>query len=164
MARSEPKGTRTTAERERGLVTALQDVADNVVTLAKNHVELVKLEARHDAKVYGEQTARAMFGVAFALLGFLILNAALILFVGWFGGLVGMAIAATVLSFAYMGIGYRIATTAIARMQELETMNQTKTQMQRSSEWVKEIREESSPRLPEPTSPSPETAMTKSSD
>jgi hypothetical protein len=163
VAPSDRKSARAIGEREKGLVAAFQEVTESVVTLARNHVELAKAEARHDAKLYGQHAGKVAFGVAFALLGFGIFNAGIILTAGWLGGMMAMAITALVLATAYMVVGIGIAKTAMQQMQESEAMRQTKTQIQRSSEWVKEIREESSQRRPEPNS-SPETAMTKSPD
>ncbi len=175
MAPAERKSPRTVSERERGLVTAVQDVTTNVVKLARNHVELAKAEARHEVKLYGGLASKAAVSIAFALLGFGILNGGVILLTGaivaefttLLGGLVAMAVTSLVLATVYIGVGLGVAKKTMEKMERNEAMRQTKTQMERSAEWVKEIREESSRKLPAPTSPSPtetEKAATRSPD
>lgn len=125
-----------------GLVAAFQSVTDGVMDLAKTHLELAKAEARHDVKVYGADAAHAAVGFGLALLGLGVLNIAVICLAGWLGGLAAMAGTAGALGLVYIVVGRSIALGAVQRMKEREgAMAQTKNEIKRSTEWVKEIRE-----------------------
>ena len=125
-----------------GLVAAFQSVTDGVMDLAKTHLELAKAEARHDVKVYGTDATYAAAGFGLALLGFGILNIAFICLAGWLGGMAAMAATAGALGLIYIVVGRSIIVGAVHRMREREgAMAQTKNEIKRSTEWVKEIRE-----------------------
>lgn len=129
-------------EASTGLVAAFQSVTDGVMDLARTHLELAKAEARHDVKVYGTDAAHAVAGLGLALLGLGMLNVAVITFAGWLGGLAAMAGTAGVLGLLYLVIGRSIIVGAVQRMKAREgALAQTKTEIKRSTEWVKEIRE-----------------------
>lgn len=133
----------TKTDRNAGLVSAFQNVTDGVLDLAKSHLELARVEVRHEVRDYAAQSARAAVGVGFALLGFGILNFAVVCVVGVFFGLPGMAVTATLLGATYVVGGLLAARAAITRMHHKDTLARTKDEFRRSTEWVKEIRDSS---------------------
>lgn len=131
-------------DRQPGIAAAFQSVTDGVLDLAKTHLELAKAEARQDIKLYGSDAVQGLVGLGLALLGLGIANLAVICFAGWVGGLAAMAGTSAVLGIVYTVGGLRMARTATERMQAREgALSQTKNEIKRSTEWVKEIRETS---------------------
>ena len=132
------------SERNSGIVAAFQSVTDGVLDLAKTHLELAKAEARHDVRMFSKDAGIAAVGIGLALLGFGILNLAIIIWAGVAGGWLAAAITALVLGLLYTMGGLGAARGALERMQEREgALAQTKTEIKRSSEWVKGIKETS---------------------
>lgn len=140
------KPSTKTAERERAasLVASLQEVTDGVVTLAKHHVDLAKAEARQDVKAYGKEVTVAAVGGVVAFLGYALLNLCGVLVAWWQGGAAWGAAVAGALAIVHIVVGGSVARGAARRMKEREAMRATTSEMQRSSKWVKELRDSSS--------------------
>lgn len=138
------RGRSDNSDRNAGLVVAFQNVTDGVFDLAKTHFELARAEARAELKEAGSETARAAVGVGFALVGFGILNLAVVCLAGVFAGLVGMSVTAGILGTLYTVIGVSTTRGAMERLKAKENaLPHTKDEIRRSTEWVKEIRDNS---------------------
>lgn len=140
-----PKTDSEPAPRDQtGLVAAFQSVTEGVTDLALTHLELAKAEARRDVKVYGKEAARAGAGLGIALLGFGLINLAIVCLAGYLGGLASMALTSAILGGMYTYAGGVVASRAMRRMQEREgAMSTTKDEIKRSTEWAKQIKESS---------------------
>lgn len=126
-----------------GLVAAFQSVTDGVLDLARNHLELAKLEARQDIKRYGSDAVRAGSGFGLALVGFVMVNVGIVLAAGLLGGLSAMAGTAFGLGVLETGIGLGVANAAFGRMKARDGMTRTRDEIKKSTQWAKEIRESS---------------------
>ncbi len=129
------------AEREpRGLLPALQDLADGMVTLFQQHLALTRAELKNDASIALRYAAVLVFFVTIVFLGYTLLNVAVILFAGLAFGLLGAALAAVVLAITNALYGGLAIKTVVERMQEDRLGPRIAgAEIKRSKEWAKMI-------------------------
>ena len=128
--------------RATGIIGALRDLTDGMSVLFRQHLELVRLEVKEDARILGSHVAIVVFFGLIALLGYGLLNAAAILFAGWGFGIHGMAITSLVLSLVNLGFGARAMVSTMARIKaDGIALDRTAQELEKDIEWVKEIRE-----------------------
>ena len=142
---SEP-GFREVDKRQRGLIPALQDLADGMVTLFQQHLALARAEMKNDATVAIRYGAALVFSVTIVFLGYTLLNTAVILFSALAFGLTGAAVASIVLAATNALYGGLAIRTLLARMQEDGLGPRIAgAEIKRSREWAKMIQAQNSP-------------------
>ena len=149
MGRRPPEG------RSAGLVAAFQDLTDGLVTLVRQHLELVRYEIRDDAAVVGRHVASigrhlastVVFGTV-VLVGYGLLNLSAVFFAGAAFGPLGMALASLVLAVINLWIGAQAGRMALQRLKDAEEalresalLRETGMEFERDRQWVKEIRQ-----------------------
>lgn len=136
-----------TPRPQSGIQTAIENLTDGFSRLVRQHLELAKIEARQEARELGRHAATLAIFASIALIGYGILNLAFILIALWFGGVPAMAITSLVLAILNLGAaGFALYRTA-KELSDNEILPKTSEEMQRNKKWIKEIRENSSPRL-----------------
>lgn len=127
-----------------GLVSTVQDVTDGFMTLARNHMELAKAEARQEVKAYAQQAKFAAVGGVLAGFGALLLHAFGILLAAVLGGLLAAMWTSLIMAGFYLLVGGIVLGIAVSRAKKKdEAMHSTKMEIKRSSTWVKEIADNS---------------------
>jgi uncharacterized membrane protein YqjE len=118
------------------LIGALQNLSDGVTGLVGNHLALAQLELKQDAAAAARDIAAIVVAGVFALIGYLLLNVAAILFAAWHGlaaaAIVGGSLALVNLlggGFALVGLG--------ARARQRYYGYYTQTAIKRSTTWAK---------------------------
>ncbi len=118
------------------LIGALKNLSDGVTGLVGNHLKLAQLELKQDAAAAAKDIAALVVAGVFALIGYLLLNVAAILFAAWHGlaaaAIVGGSLALVNLlggGFALVGLGSRI--------QQRYYGYYTQTAIERSKTWAK---------------------------
>lgn len=140
MARRIADGTR--GERTGGIVGALKDLSEGMSVLFRQHLELVRLEVKEDARIIsGHIAILVVFGL-FALVGYVMLNGAAVLFAGWGFGIHGMAVVSLVLAIVNMTFGLKAVQATMTRIKrDGIALDRTAQELERDIEWVKEIRD-----------------------
>ena len=127
-----------------GIVATVQEVTDGFLTLARTHMELAKAEARQEVKAYAQNARLAAIGGLVAALGFVFLNAFGVLLAAMLGGLTAAVVTAGVLGGLYLMGGLAMLGVALRNAREREAaLQSTRTEIKRSSTWVKEIADNS---------------------
>lgn len=131
---------------------AIEELTDGVSRLVRQHFELARTEVRQEASRLG--TNLAIIGVfgAVALVGYGLLNLAVVFLFGAFWSLTAMAWATLALAVINLGgAGIAIAVSA-RRISDTDVgLSDTTEELQKDREWIKEIRDNSSGELPTET-------------
>lgn len=124
-----------------GLATSFQSLTDNLFTLFRQHIELVRYEVKQEATFVGKNIAAlVLFGVI-ALVGYVFLNLAIVVFAAWLGGIVAMAIATLALALLHLGVAAVAIWRIQSRFQEQSvSLSRTSEEIQKDKEWIKQIR------------------------
>ena len=137
---------------------AIDELTDGLSQLVRQHFELARSEVRREAQniadISSDIAIYALLG-AIGAVGYLLLNVAIILVALWLGSVAAMAITALVLAVLQLSIGGIGVAMAVRRFKEsdIEPLRETTEELQKDKQWIKEIRDNSSPkRLPEQTS------------
>lgn len=150
--------TQAHAARTPGLMTAFQNLTDGVYDLIRQHFELARREIRQEATDTGKRFAILGACAVIALVGYVLLNFAAVLFAGWFGGFAAMAITALVLAAAHL-IAAAIATRQVVLRLRHGTLrlDNVNDEIHRDRQWLKQLRITNSttppPMLPSSTLP-----------
>lgn len=140
---SEPR-SRDDGRQQRGLIPALQDLTDGMVTLFQQHLALVRAEMKNDATVAIRYGAALVFFVTIVFLGYVLLNTAVILFSAWAFGLPGAAISSVILAGTNALYGGLAIRTIVARMREDGLGPRIAgAEIKRSRKWAKMIQAQS---------------------
>ncbi|CAN0585278.1 unnamed protein product, partial [Laminaria digitata] len=124
------------------LVLAIKSLTQGTQNLLKHHIELAKHEAKADALEIGKDITGVIVAVGLALMGYLLLNFAAVLFSAWLAGITGMAIRALILALIHLVGGGIAAKTLVENVQRrYYGMNYTGKELERSTAWVKETKE-----------------------
>ncbi len=139
-------------ERQSGFQAAIDGITDGLSRLVRNHFELARTEVRREASAVGQHLGALAVFASIALVGYGLLNLAIILFAAWLGDIAIMAIVALVLAILNLGVaGFAIARI-VARLKDSDVgLAQTTEELQKDKQWLKEIRDNSSPELPAKT-------------
>ncbi len=136
------KGVDTQRGRTAGIVGALKDLTEGINVLFRQHLELLRLEVKEDARILGGHIAILIAFGTIALIGYGLLNLAAILFAGWGFGVHGMAIAALLLALLNLGFGLNAMRRTMERLKsDGLALDRTTQTIERDIEWVKEIRD-----------------------
>ncbi len=128
--------------------TAIEDLTDGVSQLIRNHVDLARTELRQELTELRTDALALALSTAVALIGYAILNIAIITLALWLGGVGPMAIAAvvmTVLNFVLAALGFRFAYRRLNERQG--RLDETQQELKRNKQWMKELRDNSPKRL-----------------
>lgn len=127
-----PKGSSRT-----GLVPAIRDLTDGVADLVRHRIDLLRLEIQREATEAGRRSGTLLVFGGLALLGYGLLNFAVVAAAGWWFGFAGLTGAALTLGFLHLAVG---AWGVIDRLQDFEQQRkriERKTEPQRSDEpWL----------------------------
>ena len=115
------------AARGEGIVPAIQNLTDGVIDLVQNQVELVRVEFRREATEAGERGGVLLLYAGLALMGYGLINIALILLAGWLGGLGTMFATALLLGLAHLAFGSMLARRQVQGFQEQQERLERKT-------------------------------------
>jgi hypothetical protein len=145
--------------RQNTVQIAFQGLTDGLYNLFRQHLELVRYEIKEEATEVGKNVAALVLFCFIALVGYGLLNLAAIMFAGWFGGIVAMAIVTLALALINLGgAGYAIKRILDRFEEHPVSLPQTEAQMERNKQWIKDIRQnnhrgDSSRQLPAPEQP-----------
>lgn len=131
---------------------AIDDLTDGVSRLVRQHFELARTEVRQEARQLATNLlVIAVFG-AVALVGYGLLNLAVVFLFGAVWDFTAMAWATLALAVVNIGgAGIAIALGA-RRLSDTEVgLPDTTEELQKDREWIKEIRDNSSGELPTET-------------
>lgn len=140
--------------RSSNIQQALQGLSDGVTSLVKNHIELIRYEVKEEATQAGKNAAAlALFGLI-TFVGYGLLNITAILFAGWFGGIVAMAITALILTLINLAGGLFAILKILKRFeQNTSGLKNVGAELKKDKQWISQIRNNnSSPQLPAQTS------------
>lgn len=137
-----------TPRPQSGFQAAIEDLTDGLSRLVRQHFDLARAEVRQEATEMSLFARAAAICVGLFLVGYVLLLVAIILTAAWLGGVGPMAITAIILALAHLG-GAAIAywRLDIHKKQSDLSLPQTTEELQRNKKWIKEIRENSSPKL-----------------
>lgn len=128
---------------------AFQGLTDGLYSLFRNHIDLVRYEVKEEATHVGKNVAALGVFAFIALVGYGLLNIAAILFAGWFGGIVAMAIVALVLALINIGGAGFAIRHIIKRFQEDPVgLPRTSEEIQKDKTWISQIRSNNSSQVP----------------
>lgn len=126
-------------KRREGLVPAIQNLTDGVSDLVRSQFELIRLEVKNEATEAGRRGGSLLLYTGIALLGYGLLNLALILVAGWFFGITGMTLAALGLGLAHLGFGVVQSMRHIEEFQEQHERLERKTRSLTGKQpWLEE--------------------------
>jgi uncharacterized membrane protein YqjE len=135
-----------------GFQAAIEDLTDGLSTLVSRHFDLVRVEARREASEVGKNAAIIGVMLAIGMIGYGIFLLGVVLLVGWLAGTGPMAWTALGLGLFHLLLAAVATRGALLRLREGDSpLPETKEELHRSREWLKEIREQSSPGLPAET-------------
>ncbi len=139
--------------RSSNIQQALQGLSDGVTSLVKNHIELIRYEVKEEATQAGKNAAAlALFGLI-TFVGYGLLNITAILFAGWFGGIVAMAITALILTLINLAGGLFAILKILKRFEHNASgLKSVGAELKKDKQWINQIRNNSSPQLPAQTS------------
>ncbi len=137
------KKKRAEAENHGSLAKAFTSLSDGVVTLVRQHLELFREEAKRDIKISVSRYIKIGLGAGVLLLGWVFLQFSLVLASSaWLGVKVG-AIVALIDSLVHLAIGIYLVSMTTKKIKASEgTLLLAKQELERSSEWVKQIKKE----------------------
>ncbi|WP_230470174.1 phage holin family protein [Lujinxingia vulgaris] len=132
-----------------GFNAAIQGLSEGFSNLVRQHVELARHEAKDELKQVATQVIGLVVFGAIALVGYLLLLAAIVLLALWLGGVGPMFITCAILA----GLHLAVSGVAIARLSgQLSdsgvNMPQISEELERNKQWIKQLRKSSSPQLP----------------
>lgn len=133
-----------TPRQSSGIQAALENLTDGLSRLVRQHLELAKIEAKMEAKIVGRNAAVLVVCGALLLLGYGLLNLAIILTALWLGSIAAMAITSIILAVLNLGVASFALYRAISNLQDNDLLPKTAEELQRNKKWIKEIRETSS--------------------
>ena len=138
--------------RDTGFNAAIDNLTEGLSRLVRKHFELARTEVRQEVSEISHYVGLLAVLAGVGLVGYGLLNLAIILFAAWLGDVAVTAFVALGLALANLG------AAAIAGVRMLRTLRQnhvqlpqTTDEMQRNKQWLKEIRASSSPNLPAET-------------
>lgn len=140
--------------RTSNIQQALQGLTDGVTSLVKSHIELMRHEVKEEATTAGKNIAALfLFGLV-TFVGYGLLNITAILFAGWFGGIVSMAITALILTVINLAGGVFAILQILQRFEKnAPGLKQVSAELKKDKQWISQIRDtNSSPQLPAQTS------------
>lgn len=141
---------RPVSRPQTGFQTAVEDLTDGLSRLVRQHFALARVEMREEIDDLKKQIGAILVFAVVALLGYLLLNLAIILLFGvWLDSLAAMATTALILAILHLGVGVTALVLLGSRLRENEVgLSQTTEELQRNKQWLKEIRNNSSRALP----------------
>ncbi len=140
--------------RPSNIQQALHGLTDGVSNLVKGHIELLRHEVKEEASTAGKNIAALLLFALVTFVGYGLLNITAILFAGWFGGIVAMAITALILTIINLvGGGFAIMQILQRFENHAPELKQVSAELKKDKQWISQIRDtSSSPQLPAQTS------------
>ncbi|WP_158542288.1 phage holin family protein [Lujinxingia litoralis] len=140
---------RSDTQGQAGFNAAIHGLSEGFSNLVRQHVELARHEAKEELKQVATQVIGLVVFGALALVGYLLLLAAIVLLALWLGGSGPMFITCAVLA----GLHLAVAGVAIARLSSQLNdsgvrLPQISEELERNKQWIKQLRKSSSPQLP----------------
>jgi hypothetical protein len=124
-----------------GLVPAFQSLTDGLVSLLRNHLQLFRHELQSDAKLAAEGVATAVAFGLIGLVGYFLLNIALILTAYAVAGVIPMVAVCGGLSLFNLVVGFGTAKRIVDGMREKSRqLGGTQSEIERSKTWIKELK------------------------
>lgn len=138
--------------RETGFQNAIEGLTDGLSRLVRKHFELARTEVRREASEISQQVALLALFASISLVGYILLNLAIVFFAAWLGDVAIMAIVALALAILNLGGGAFGAVRILRILRRSDVgLNQTTDELQRDKQWIKEIRDNSSDDIPATT-------------
>ena len=122
-----------------GLGESLRRLGDALVALVREHLRLAREELRADLKKAGRDIAMAAAGLPAVLVGYLLLMAALAV---WIGNHLGMAWGLAIVGGANFLGGASIAGMAVRKLAKGDApdLDRTAATLREDGRWLKELR------------------------
>lgn len=131
--------TRRPAQTEKGLVAAVRNLTDGVTDLVQSQFELLRLEVKREASEAGRRGGSLLLYSGIALVGYVLLNFAAVLFAGGVFGLWGMAITALALGVVHLAVGLGYVLRDLDAIQEQRERLERKTRsLTGKQSWLEE--------------------------
>ncbi|TXD35354.1 phage holin family protein [Lujinxingia vulgaris] len=132
-----------------GFNAAIQGLSEGFSNLVRQHVELARHEAKDELKQVATQVIGLVVFGAIALVGYLLLLAAIVLLALWLGGVGPMFIACAILAGLHLAVsGVAIARLSSQLSESGVSLPQISEELERNKQWIKQLRKSSSPQLP----------------
>lgn len=127
-----------------GLARALENLADGVSTLVREHLELARVELREDASQAAQNLGLLVLCGVIAVVGYLMLNVAGVALGAVLFGDVGLASAAFALAlFNFVGSLALLKRVSDSSQGGFISLRQTTKELSRDRAWLRQIRDDS---------------------
>lgn len=90
--------------RRPGVVGALQDLSDSLTRLVQQQISLLRLEISREATEAGSRSAQLLLFAGIGLLGYFLINIAIICSAGYLAGFGAMSLTALALGALHLGV------------------------------------------------------------
>ena len=129
------------------LVNAFTDLSDGVVTLFRQHLDLFRAEAKRDARAISRDIAFVAVGAGVLAFGYTVFWLTVILGTVALAGSINGTWVAAVIATLHLVLGAMWVQRGIANMKSSQEhrFENAKSELERSSKWVKQITDSSSP-------------------
>lgn len=143
---SETKHTNRRVESYRtgkldGLKPAFERLTDGVSTLVKQHIELARHEVKQDVNTTSKRVAAIAICGVVALVGYLLLNATLIMLFGLIGGVSAAFITGVVLTVLHLAAAGILVAYFGKKLRDEKPVDlaQTNDELDRDKQWLRKI-------------------------
>ena len=89
-----------------GVVGALRDLSDNLTQLVQKQVALVRLEVSREASEAGSRSAQLLLFAGIGLVGYFLINVAIVCLAGYLAGYGGMSLSALSLGMIHLIVAF----------------------------------------------------------
>lgn len=128
-------------QRQTSFQEAIDGITDGFSKLVRKHFELARTEVRREASEVGQYVGALAAFAAIAIIGYAMLNVAIVLFAAWLGGLGPMTLTALGLAIVNLGVAAIAIVRILGKLQQSDVgLSQTTEELQRDKQWLKEIR------------------------
>ena len=123
-----------------GLVPAFQSLTDGLVGMLRTHLELFRLEMQNDAKLAAKSAGIVVAFGAIAILGYGLLNLALVLGAYVLAGKWAMFLTCGTLALGHLVTGLVMIRQTLHDMRDnTQQLGASQSELERSKEWIKEL-------------------------
>lgn len=118
----------------------LGSLTRDISSLIRDHFELMKAELREDSETVLRESGIVLMCGAGIAIGYLMLNLAVVLFVGWLTNSFFMTLTSFVLALLNIGGAGYVLIDTVEDLQNLDFLSESKQQLERSQEWLRQTR------------------------
>jgi hypothetical protein len=124
-----------------GLKPAFERLTDGVSTLVKQHIELARYEVTQDVTTAGKRIAILGACAMVALLGYVVLLGAAVLFAGWLGGMLAAWITAAAIALIHLAAAAGLGLYYGKKLRDDKPVDlaQIGDEINRDKQWLQQI-------------------------